>query len=291
MMVEVEANGGCLARLRGRLPHAAKSRKRIATFILESPARAQGLCAEELARACGTTASTVIRFVQELGYAGYRAFQLDLAAAVALREPVTLDDVPADAPFETIIDLVFQYNQQSLLETARTLDKAALVKVAQLIVKARRTCFLGVGASAGIAREAVYRLTSLGLTAVAAEDPYHQIFTTGGVDARDVVVGISHTGQTALVVESVQEARGRGARTVALTNYPRSPLARAAELRLITAFREHRISAAVSSSRTAQACVIDSLYFVLGRLCRGAEQLADAAERRVERLLRRPVNP
>jgi len=286
-MAAANVNGSSLAKLRARLPGAAKSRKRIARFILALPSRAQGLSAETLAEACDTSAATVTRFCQELGYVGYREFQLDLAAAIAMREPVTLDEFPADMSPRAIVDSVFQCNQQSLSETAKILDKDVLIKVARTIRRANRTFLLGVGGSAMIAREAVYRLTSLGLTAIAAEDPYHQVFATGSVDARDVVVGISHTGQTASVVEAVREARVRKAQTVALTNYPRSPLAKAARFRLLTAFREHRTSAAVSSSRIAQACIIDSLYFVLGHLLRrGAEGLADAAEQRVERMLR-----
>ena len=281
------ANGSCLPRLRARLPHAPKSRQRIARFILESPADAQGLSAEALAEACDTSASTVIRFCQDLGYVGYRQFQLDLAASIAQSDPITLDQFPSGTSAEAIIESVFLCNQQSLRETARILDKDVLIRVARTVRRARRTFFLGVGGSALIAREAVYRLTSLGLTAIAVEDPYHQTFVTGNVDARDTVIAISHTGQTASVVEATQEARARGAQTVALTNYPDSPLAKAAELCLTTAFREHRISAAVSSSRTAQACIVDSLYFVLGHLSgHDAKGLADAAEQRVRRMLR-----
>jgi DNA-binding MurR/RpiR family transcriptional regulator len=103
----------------------------------------------------------------------------------------------------------------------------------------------------------------------------------------DVLVGISHTGQTDHVVEAVRTARRRGARTVAITNYPQSPLAAAANSRLITAFHEHRINAAVSSSITAQLCVINSLYFILGSWGgQDARKLADHAEERSQKLLR-----
>ena len=280
-------DGSSLARLRAWLPQAPKSRKRVAKYILASPARAQGMSIEALADACRTTSSTVTRFCQDLGYTGYRDFQLDLTTAVAQRAPVTLDGFPSTASPLKIIDSVFLCNQQSLAETARVVDKDVLVEVARVMRRSRRLFFLGFGGSATIAQEAVYRMMSLGLTAIAVEDPYHQIFATGSVDEHDTVMGISHTGQTASVLEAVREARSRGARTVALTNYPQSPLAKAAELRLITAFREHRISAAVSSSRIAQACIVDSLYFVLGHLLRrGAEGLANAAEQRVGRMLR-----
>ena len=74
---------------------------------------------------------------------------------------------------------------------------------------------------------------------------------------------------------------------MALTNYPHSPLAMASEFQLITAFHEHRINAAVSSSVTAQMCVLAALYFILGSWGgRKAKRLANEAEQRTQRILR-----
>jgi fructoselysine-6-P-deglycase FrlB-like protein len=128
---------------------------------------------------------------------------------------------------------------------------------------------------------------SLGLSANAVTDPYEQIFATVKAGRSDVVVGISHTGLTAHVIEALRMARDGGARTVCITNYPDSPIAEASEFRLITSFREHRINAAVSSSQIAQLCVIDTLYFLVASSLGGsARKLADRAEDRVQKMLR-----
>jgi DNA-binding MurR/RpiR family transcriptional regulator len=164
-----------------------------------------------------------------------------------------------------------------------------LTTVAKLILKCTRVLLLGIGGSGLSAQRAAENLLSLGYTAVAVTDPYTQIFATENTGARDVVIGISHTGQTATIIEAIQTARRRGARTVALTNYPQSSLAIASEFQLITAFREHRINAAVSSSMTAQLVVLSSLYFILGGWGgRKAKRLADEVEERSRRILRAP---
>jgi DNA-binding MurR/RpiR family transcriptional regulator len=122
---------------------------------------------------------------------------------------------------------------------------------------------------------------------VAVVDPFSQIFATENAGPGDVVVGISHTGQTASIIEAIQAARRKGARTVALTNYPQAPLASASEFQLITAFHEHRINAAVSSSITAQLCVLASLCFILGSWSGSkAKRLANEAEQRTRTTLR-----
>jgi len=240
----------------------------------------------ELAEACGTSPATVSRFARALGYGGYKEFQLDLAGDLAQADAITLDDLPAGSAPEVIVRQVFGCNRQSLIDTEKSLDLAALVQAARLIKEARRVLLIGIGESARVAEVGAQRLLTLGLDAAALTDPYDQIFATASVGRGHVVIGISHTGQTAHVVEAVRAAREQGARTVALTNYPRSPLAEAAEFRLITAFHERRISAAVSSSRIAQECIIDSLYFIVASWTGKGKALADAAERRVQKMIR-----
>lgn len=287
----VNTRGSCLARVRTVIQqNESVATTKVGLFVLRTPFRARSLSIGALAKACGTSAATVHRFCRDLGYSGYKEFQLDLATAMAHTDAITLGSFAEGASPKTIIRSVFEYNRQSLGDTERMVDGRALTRVARLIQQSRRVLFLGTGSSALVARLAALRLLSLGLTALAVDDPYTQIFATENVGPEDVVVGISHTGLAIYIIEAIRAARRRGARTVALTNYPRSPLAAASAYRLITAFREHRINAAISSSIIAQICVIDSLYFILGSWGgSAARKLANEAEQRTRRLLRAPA--
>jgi DNA-binding MurR/RpiR family transcriptional regulator len=214
---------------------------------------------------------------------------LDLAASLATAEGLALGNFDVGASPKTILHRVFKYHRHSLDDTERVIDVRVLTTVAKLISKCQRVLLLGIGGSGLSAQRAAESLLSLGYTAVSVVDPYTQIFTTENTSSRDVVIGISHTGQSATIIEAIQTARQHGARTVALTNYPQSSLAIASEFPLITAFHEHRINAAVSSSMTAQLVVLSALYFILGSWGgRKAKRLADKAEERSQRILRAP---
>ena len=281
--------GSCLARIRAAIQNRGGLSLAVARFVLKVPFRARSMSIGAVAKACGVSAATVYRFCRDLGYNGYKEFQLDLAAAVAQTSGVTLGDFAQGATPRTIIRRVFEYNRQSLADTERMLDDRVMVRVARLIQRSRKVLFLGIGASGLVARLAAQRLLTLGIAAVAVEDPYAQIFATVNVGPQDVVVGISHTGQTAAIIEAIRRARQKRALTVILTNYPQSPLAREGALQLTTAFPEHRINAATSSSIVAQLAVITSLYFILGSWGgRKARKLAREAEERTQRLLRAP---
>ena len=80
------------------------------------------------------------------------------------------------------------------------------------------------------------------------------------LDERDVAFAISHTGTTADTLEAFTEAGRHGARTVALTNFPKSPIARVADLVLTTAARETTFRSGATASRLAQLTVIDCVF-------------------------------
>jgi DNA-binding MurR/RpiR family transcriptional regulator len=281
--------GSCLERIRGRLRDQPNSARKVADFIMDSPREARALSIEALAAVSGASTATISRFCKHLGYGGYREFQLDLTTAVAQPGIVEPDELAPGTDPATLVAQVFEASRQSLTETERLVRHEVLTAVAQMMRKAARAIFVGLGDSAMTARHAAERCLSLGFNAVAFEDPYLQIFATANVGAKDVVVGISHTGLTASVIEAVVKARRRGAHTVAITNYPGSPLAKAAELVLTTAAREHRIRAGVSSSAIPQFCIIDAIYFLLRNWAgKGAKDQASETEKRVQTVLRNP---
>ncbi len=262
---DVVANitGSCLARLRNAIQGRPSVRRKIARFVLQAPLRATCLSMQGLAEACGTSAAAVYRLCRDLGYEGYRQFQMDLAASAAKSDDITLVEIGQGASPKTIVQRVFECHRQSLIDTQRMLDTRVLTRLARLIQCSRRVFLLGFGGSSLAARRAADALLDLGLTAVAVLDPCAEILATQNVGPGDVVIGISHSGATAPVIEAIKVARRRGACAVALTNHARSPLALASKFRLVTAMHEHRVNAAVSCPVPAQYCVLASLYFIL----------------------------
>jgi len=279
-----------LTRVRAALEGGPKSRGRIARFILDRPSRVRNVSIWKVAGDCGVSVSTVSRFCADLGYGGYKEFQLDLATALGQEPEPGLDEFAADASPESVIRHVFGCIRQSVGDTEKVVDHDVLIRVARAIQRARRVLVLGVGASARVARLAAERFVSLGLTATAVSDATEQAFATTNLTRDDVVIGISHTGHTSQAVAGVRAARRRKATTVAVTNYPHSPLAKASRFRLITALQEHRMKLVVSSSEIAQMAVIEAIYYVLGSWASAeAEALAAEAEREIHQLLHWPL--
>ena len=61
------------------------SEKKLANFITASGQRSQSMSISELAAACGVAEATISRFCRRMGYSGYSAFRLAIAAATVSR--------------------------------------------------------------------------------------------------------------------------------------------------------------------------------------------------------------
>ncbi len=230
-----DLNGNCLARLRAWTKQGKGSVPAIAAFVLENPEQALNVTINEFALRSKAAVSSVSRFCTTIGYSGYKEFQLDLAASLA-QQPPSLGVFDAHAAPHDIMHYVFECNRRSIRETEKLISREVFVEVARLIHESHRVYVLGVGASGLVARQAATRFMSLGLTASALTDPYLQVFVTENLGKSDVVIGVSHTGLTRSVVESVEAARTCAARAVAITNYPQSSLAKACDFVLTTSF-------------------------------------------------------
>ena len=81
----------------------------------------------------------------------------------------------------------------------------------------------------------------------------------------DVALGISHSGQTRETIEMLAEAGSRGATTIALTSFPRSPLAELADIVLLTASQATTFRPDALSARHPQLVVLDLLYIAVAQ--------------------------
>ncbi|MBO0839663.1 MAG: MurR/RpiR family transcriptional regulator [Sciscionella sp.] len=253
-----------MVRIRSLLPGLAKAEQRVAKVVLDDPAAVARRSITEVAEIAGTSETTVTRFCKAIGVRGYPELRIALAADTARTAAREHRDVGSDiAPTDDlrqVVEKVAFADARAVEDTAEQLDIETLQLVVDAVASARRVDVYGVGASALIAADLQHKLHRIGRISFAWSDT-HVMLTSAALLARgDVAVGISHTGSTVDTVEALREAGRRGATTVALTNFPRSPIAAAADYVLTTAARETTFRSGAMSSRIAQLVVIDCLF-------------------------------
>jgi DNA-binding MurR/RpiR family transcriptional regulator len=251
-----------LVRVRAVMPALAPAEQRVANAVLADPGGVAAMTISELAEVASTSETTVIRFCKQIGVPGYPQLRLQLAAQSAqenIRPEVGGDIEPGDS-LQDVVGKVAFADERAVRETSQQLDVEALAKVVAAVSKAPRVDLYGSGASAFVALDLQQKLHRIRRVAFAWSDVHVALTSAALLSDGDVAIGISHTGTTVEVVEALEEAAKHGATTVAVTNFPRSPLARTADLVLTTAARETTYRSGAMSSRIAQLMVIDCLF-------------------------------
>jgi DNA-binding MurR/RpiR family transcriptional regulator len=254
-----------VVRVRSLLPSLPPAEGRVAQRVIDDPESVANSTITELAQACGTSETTVIRFCRAIGFSGYPELRLTLATEAGRAQGVTGgrivgSDISAEDTLEQVVEKIAFADARAVEETANQLDVHALDKVVSAIVDARRVDIYGVGASAFVAFDFQQKLHRIGGTSYAWSDAHIMLTSAAVLRSEDVAVGISHTGATVETIDALGVARRRGATTVALTNFPRSPIAEVADLVLTTAVRETTFRSGATASRLAQLTVIDCVF-------------------------------
>ncbi|GGU49458.1 MurR/RpiR family transcriptional regulator [Lentzea flava] len=264
MSTESSAESSPLVKIRSLLPGLARAEQRVAKVVLENPASVAHRSITEVAEQAGTSETTVTRFCKAIGVGGYPELRIALAAdtarTAARANPDMGGDIGPGDDLRQVVGKVAFADARAVEETAEQLDIESLDRVVQAVAGARRVDVYGFGASAFVAFDLQQKLHRIGRTCFAWNDTHIALTSAAVLTGEDVAVGISHTGSTVETVEALRVAKEAGATTVALTNFPRSPITEVADLVLTTAARETTFRSGAMASRIAQLTVIDCLF-------------------------------
>ncbi|MBO0871345.1 MAG: MurR/RpiR family transcriptional regulator [Micromonosporaceae bacterium] len=259
--------------------------RQVAEHVLVDTGTAASLTVTELALAAGVSETTVIRFCKAIGFAGYPQLRLALATEVGRAQGARRDgrvvgsDIGPGDDLARVIEKIAFADARAVEETAAQLDVAVLERVVDALVKARRVDLYGVAASGCVALDFQQKLHRIGRVAFAWSDTHMALTSAALLGPQDVAIGISHTGVTTDIIDALTEARSHGATTVALTNFPQSPVAQTAQYVLTTAARETTFRSGAMASRLAQLTVVDCLFVGVAQRTYTATLAALAATR------------
>jgi len=206
-----------------------------------------------------------------IGYSGYSPLRVGIAEDVGRggAQAAWLADIgrsfgPHDPP-EDIKRALLDTHVSSLQTTAALLDLPTAVRVADAIAKSRHLDVYGVGGSALTALEVEARLYRIGINVHPWSEVHNGLTSAAILDRKCVAIGISNTGRTDETIQMLTVAKAAGARTVAITGNPESPLAKVADDVLIAASPDGYLQPADLSARHCQLFVVDFLYLLIAQ--------------------------
>ncbi len=262
-------------QLRGLLDALNGAQRRVAEAILADPRAAASSTIAELAALAGVSQASVVRLCQSLGLPGYPELRLALAAEGGRRgEDGPVGDIAEGDDLASVVRTMAQLDAQAVRDTADLLDLATLERAIDALETARRIDVYGVGASAIVGADLAQKLTRIGRVSISYGDAHLGLTSAALLEPGDVAVAVSHSGATSDTLDMLRTAAARGATTIAVTNFPHSPLATEADHTLVTAARETVFRAGATASRLAQLVVVDCLFVGLAQRTFTASQAA-----------------
>lgn len=225
-------------RIAKAMPEFTPAYRQMADYVLAHSFRAATMTIDELAEAAGVSVATANRFARTLGFSGFPAFRSDLvrgfASALAPVERMR-DELSRKATCAEIMAAALSDSLANLEAIQRSLPTETCEQIVAAILGARRVLVVGFGASAYLAGMLAHGLElhcAQVQSLAGIGGPAHGARTLFRLQAQDVVVVIAFPRYVKDSIIIARKARERGARIVALTDSPTSPLAALGDLNL-----------------------------------------------------------
>lgn len=225
-----------LAEIENKYPRFSKGQKKIANYISAHSDKAAFMTAAKLGATVGVSESTVVRFAYELGFDGYpelsRALQQIIRTQLTSvqRIEVTRDRIGTGSVLDEVLAQDMEKIKRTLEETSRQDFENAAVAIAN----ARKIFVIGDRSASALSRFMHYYLSLMFenvklVTTTSSSELFEQIMRIG---SEDVAIGISFPRYSNMTVQAFSFAARSGAKIVAITDGPNSPLARDASFLL-----------------------------------------------------------
>ncbi|UOQ95664.1 MurR/RpiR family transcriptional regulator [Halobacillus shinanisalinarum] len=257
--MENEAQHG-LARIRSSYGKFSEKEKKIADYILNNPETIIHHTINQVSDELGVAESTVFRFCKRIGFKGYQALKIALAAEIVTPIKDIHEKINEGDSVSTVSEKVFRSNIKTLESTLQIIDGTAITEAVSAMLKARKIDFYGCGGSAVVALDCYHKFIRSGLLVSAQLESHMQLMSASQLTKEDVAVVISHSGSTKDTLDVMQVLKENEVKTICITNFAKSPLTKEADIPLYTVAEETDFRSEAFSSRIAQLSIIDALY-------------------------------
>lgn len=195
--------------------------KKIADYILQNKASIKNMNIKDLAAKVDTSTSSITRFCKHINIDGFVDMKIALRSATG-KHP--------SKEMPTVYDDIYGYYTQVIDETNQMIEDQAIETVVAWIKKAKKTVIYGIGSSGFTAAELAQRFIRMGLNVTGVTDSHLMIINSSIIKEDELVIAISNSGETPELIASLEIAKKKKAKIIALTSFRNSSLTKLADV-------------------------------------------------------------
>lgn len=231
-------------------PSFSKQEKKIADYILNERESISLMSLQEITKQISVSEATIVRFTKKLGFKGFVHFKIDIAKE-------NIDDKENED--KNYIEKVSNNIKETIDSTKTMIDENNIEKALDMIENSDNMYIFGLGASGIAALEMQNRFMRYGKLGEWLNDSHFQTMYSAIATKKDIIIVLSLSGETAELIYPLKLAKKNGAKIIAITNYILSPVAKLADIVLLTSARETPLDGGSLISKISQLYIIDVL--------------------------------
>lgn len=241
------------------------SERHVVEYIFDNLHDVSNIGIAELAQKTFTSTSTIKRLCTKLGIDSYIDFRVRLTSDLKsyVKQNIiseAMKPVKKHDSTEDIIKKVSSFNAKSIIDSMDFNHPETFNKVIDLMTKAKRMDFYGVGPSNLIAKDAALKCLRLGIVSSAYGNKLEMTIKAKSSQPEDLAFLISYTGETEDILEIAEVLKQLNVVTISLTALTDNSLRKLCTYNLFVDASEGLDRLGAMYSRTSTLNVIDILF-------------------------------
>ena len=243
----------------------SKGQKQISSFILAHYDKAAYMTAAKLGALVGVSESTVVRFANELGFAGYPELQHSLQEMIRSKlTTIQRIEITNDRIGESdLLEKVLNSDIKKIKHTLDEIDRTSFENAVDDLIGAQMIYIIGMRSSSSLA-SFMYHYLNLVFPHVrlvrttSGSEIFEQLLR---INDKDVIIGISFPRYSKRIINALGYAKKQGAKVISITDSAASPIAANADDLLLA----KSDMASFVDSLVAPLSIINALIVAIGR--------------------------
>lgn len=243
----------------------SKGQKQISSFILAHYDKAAYMTAAKLGALVGVSESTVVRFANELGFAGYPELQHSLQEMIRSKlTTIQRIEITNDRIGESdLLEKVLNSDIDKIKHTLEEIDRTSFENAVDDLIGADMIYIIGMRSSSSLA-SFMYHYLNLVFPHVrlvrttSGSEIFEQLLR---INDKDAIVGISFPRYSKRIINALGYAKKQGAKVISITDSATSPIAANADDLLLA----KSDMASFVDSLVAPLSIINALIVAIGR--------------------------
>lgn len=186
-------------------------------YIIANKEKASYLTIRELAKENHVSTTSILRFCEKAGCNGYSEFRGKIRRMLGEKIPIS----PGSD-----VEEILQYFQRSCTSAFEEM----IEKAAEMIRRAERVYFVGMGASGTLGTYGARYFSNMGKFSSSIEDPYYPVLH----DMKDdvLVIALSVSGESQPIINMLKNFQSHKCKVLSITNHSASTIAKMADMNI-----------------------------------------------------------